>query len=184
MCPNARLRKFCNCSCCKPEGRGFEIRWSEWIFSMYLRPHWALGFTQPLTEMSTRSSKIMFLGSKVWPARRADYLTAICDRLSRQCGILNVSQPCRRPRAVTMIALYFFLLLMRLNQIINWIMVRISVNFIRRQACRWMEAVGFSETSGFLRTTLRYNSEHSLRFGSLLTVMLIIKLYFKIFVLK
>jgi hypothetical protein len=34
--------------CYKPEGSGFE----------------ALGFTQPLTEMSTRSIKIMFLGSK------------------------------------------------------------------------------------------------------------------------
>jgi hypothetical protein len=37
------------------------------------------GFTQSLTEMSTRTIKIiMFLGSKVLPMHRADKLTAIC----------------------------------------------------------------------------------------------------------
>jgi hypothetical protein len=39
----------------------------------------ALGFTQPLTEMSTRNDKIMFLGSKVRLVRRADNLTAIYE---------------------------------------------------------------------------------------------------------
>jgi hypothetical protein len=48
--------------CCKPEGREFEI----------------LGVIQPLTEMCTRSRKIMFLGSRARPVRRADNLTAIC----------------------------------------------------------------------------------------------------------
>jgi hypothetical protein len=39
----------------------------------------ALGFTQPLTEMSTRNIKIiMFLESKVRRVRRADNLNAIC----------------------------------------------------------------------------------------------------------
>jgi hypothetical protein len=33
-----------------------------------------VGFTQPLTEMSTGSRQIMFLGSKVRPVREADYL--------------------------------------------------------------------------------------------------------------
>jgi hypothetical protein len=39
----------------------------------------ALGprFTQPLTKMSTRSRKIMFLGSKARPVRMADNLTTI-----------------------------------------------------------------------------------------------------------
>jgi hypothetical protein len=37
------------------------------------------GFTQPLTEMSTRSRKIMFLGSRARPVRRADNLTSICE---------------------------------------------------------------------------------------------------------
>jgi hypothetical protein len=34
-------------------------------------------FTQPLSEMSTRSIKIIFLGSKALPVRRVDYLTAM-----------------------------------------------------------------------------------------------------------
>jgi hypothetical protein len=40
----------------------------------------AMGFFQPLTEMSTRNIKIiMFLGSKVRREQRADNLTAICE---------------------------------------------------------------------------------------------------------
>jgi hypothetical protein len=40
----------------------------------------ALGFTQPLTEMSSRNIKIMmFLGSKVRLVRKADNLTAIYE---------------------------------------------------------------------------------------------------------
>jgi hypothetical protein len=35
----------------------------------------ALGWTQPLTEMSTRNLP----GGKGWPAREADNLTAICE---------------------------------------------------------------------------------------------------------
>jgi hypothetical protein len=37
----------------------------------------ALGSTQPLTEMSTRNLP----GGKGWPAREADSLTAICERI-------------------------------------------------------------------------------------------------------
>jgi hypothetical protein len=46
-------------------------------FSIYLilPAAQALGFTQPLIEMSTRSRKIMFLR----PVRKADNLTAICE---------------------------------------------------------------------------------------------------------
>jgi hypothetical protein len=36
----------------------------------------ALGFTQALTEITTRNIKIMFLGSKVRRVRKADNLTA------------------------------------------------------------------------------------------------------------
>jgi hypothetical protein len=41
--------------------------------------HLALGLAQHLTEMTNRSRKIMFLGSRVRPVVRADKLTAICE---------------------------------------------------------------------------------------------------------
>jgi hypothetical protein len=50
----------------------------------------------------------MFLESKVRREFVADNLTAICGRLSRQCGILNISQPYRPPRPVMATALLFF----------------------------------------------------------------------------
>jgi hypothetical protein len=50
--------------CYKTEGRGFQTRRGRWIVSIYLIFPGALG-PQPLTEMSTRSRKIMFLGRKV-----------------------------------------------------------------------------------------------------------------------
>jgi hypothetical protein len=49
----------------------------------------------------------MFLASRALPVRRADNLTAI--RLSRQCGIINIS-PYRPPRLVTGKALLYFTL--------------------------------------------------------------------------
>jgi hypothetical protein len=65
-------------------------------------------FTQPLTEMGTRSRKlIMFLESKVRPVRRADNFATNCEQMFRQCGILNISQPYRPPRPVTGIALLY-----------------------------------------------------------------------------
>jgi hypothetical protein len=47
------------------------------------RPHKALGFTQPLSEMSTRNiKKKKFLGSKVWLVRGADNLTVIYEPIA------------------------------------------------------------------------------------------------------
>jgi hypothetical protein len=51
------------------------------FFSIYLILPAALGlgFTQLLKEMSTRSRRKMFLGSRARPVRRADNLTAMCE---------------------------------------------------------------------------------------------------------
>jgi hypothetical protein len=48
-------------------------------FTSSFRPRYALGFTQPLPEISTRSIKIMFVGSKVRPVLKADNITTICE---------------------------------------------------------------------------------------------------------
>jgi hypothetical protein len=49
----------------------------------------------------------MFLGSKARLMHRADNLPANVSRLSRHCGILNISQPYRPPWPVTGRALFF-----------------------------------------------------------------------------
>jgi hypothetical protein len=54
-------------------------------FSVYrilpAAPCSGLGFSQPLTEMSTRNKKIVFLGSRARPVRKAYNLTAICGQI-------------------------------------------------------------------------------------------------------
>jgi hypothetical protein len=42
---------------------------------------------------STDSKKLMFLGGRAPLAHKADNLTANCEPISRQCGILDISQP-------------------------------------------------------------------------------------------
>jgi hypothetical protein len=61
-----------------------------------------LGFTQPLTEMSTRSLS----GGKVQLAHKADNLSSV-SRLSRKCQILNILQPNTPPQSVAALALIF-----------------------------------------------------------------------------
>jgi hypothetical protein len=57
--------------------------------------------------MSTKNIKIIFLGSKVRPVRRADNLTTICEPIVDNVGSLT-PQPYRPQRPVTGIALLFF----------------------------------------------------------------------------
>jgi hypothetical protein len=85
--------------CYKPEGRWFETQWGGKIFSIYLilPAALALGFTQLLTEISSRSRKISFRG--------VERGRCVVRRLSRQCGLLNFWQPNRPLRSVTGIAL-------------------------------------------------------------------------------
>jgi hypothetical protein len=72
-CVGARCNLVVKALDYKPEGREFETQWGE----IWYLPN-PSGRSRPLTEMSNGNIKKMFLGSKVWPVRGAENLTAIC----------------------------------------------------------------------------------------------------------
>jgi hypothetical protein len=88
--------------CCNPEIRGFETGKGGCIFLIYLilPSELGSGVHSASNRNEYQKQKIMFLASRARPVRRAHNLTTIY-RLSRQCGILNISQPYRPPRFVT-----------------------------------------------------------------------------------
>jgi hypothetical protein len=63
--------------------------------------------TQPLTEMGTISSKIMFMGSKALPVCRGD-------------NLLNISQPYRSPRPIRRIVLFLFLFYVKFKEYLTF----------------------------------------------------------------
>jgi hypothetical protein len=64
----------------KPEGHELETQWGDILNLPNPSAALGLGFTQPLTEMSTGNiKKNMFLGSKVHPVRGADNLIAVYE---------------------------------------------------------------------------------------------------------
>jgi hypothetical protein len=67
--------------CYKPEGLCSKADEVNELFSIYLFLPSALGpeFTQPLTEMTIRSRKILFLRSRAWTVHRDGNFTAICE---------------------------------------------------------------------------------------------------------
>jgi hypothetical protein len=79
-------------------------------FTHLLEPHYALRFTQPLIEMSAwYRMKQCFRGELRGRHVRLTTKPSSVSRMSRQCGILNISQPYRSPRPVRGVALFFFL---------------------------------------------------------------------------
>jgi hypothetical protein len=70
----------------------YPIITSVCILSYPLLSYLIRSVTHPVTDMSTKSRKIMFLGSKERPARKAHNFTAICEPIFyKVCGPLHLT---------------------------------------------------------------------------------------------
>jgi hypothetical protein len=96
--------------CRKAEDRGFDTRWGELIFSIYLFLPAALG--PGVYSAHNRNEYQNHANNVAWGVNRGrcvglTTLQPSVSRLSRQCGILNISQSYRPPLPVTRIALLY-----------------------------------------------------------------------------
>jgi hypothetical protein len=81
----------------KLEGRGFETQWGECFF--FNLPNLLATLGPAVYSVSNRNT---------YQNQRNNVSRPSVTRLSRQCGILNISQSYRFPRSVTGIAFLFY----------------------------------------------------------------------------
>jgi hypothetical protein len=91
------------------------------------------GFTQPLTEMNTRSRKCFWGVERGWCIGLTT-LSPSVSWLSRQCGILNISQLYRPPpvTGIAFLILLFFLARARLNKRHNRVSLCLSKKSVKQ----------------------------------------------------